>query len=543
MKKRILLITLAVTFLGLALFALFSTLIYHNDLVELNRENLSVYMLGYENNRGRFAAHDDAAAAELSYECGGARVTFIALDGTVTGDSEAHELGNHADREEVREALDGGIGWAVRNSDTLGEELLYYCKKYDDTLVRLAVTSSTVWSVLWHQLPLLGAFLILDAAACIWLSFLAVRSVLQPVEAFGTKAASTDAFVEAPYPELDNVADSIDRMKRDLKKQLEEANGERVMEHVILDNMQSGMAIFGAEQKVILINKAAAELLGYDKNSGVILKSLSDPALFSLINEHDPATLRREYNGRTYDYRITPVDEIEGAAVLLISDVTAAAEAERAKNDFIGNVTHEMNTPLTAISGFSELIAAGGVKPDKIREYAGIIFNASGRLSGLVKSILNYSAIVSDDLEGYPVDVAAFAAEAVNMETVNAEKRGISVRMDVKAPLTVTTRSERMRELVTNLVSNAVKYNKDGGTVTVTVDGDNRRLIVADTGIGIPADQTKRIFDRFYTVDTSRSTGGYGLGLAIVKRLAAVEGWKITVESEVGVGSTFTVEF
>ena len=115
--------------------------------------------------------------------------------------------------------------------------------------------------------------------------------------------------------------------------------------------------------------------------------------------------------------------------------------------------------------------------------------------------------------------------------------------MDVKAPLTVTTRSERMRELVTNLVSNAVKYNKDGGTVTVTVDGDNRRLIVADTGIGIPADQTKRIFDRFYTVDTSRSTGGYGLGLAIVKRLAAVEGWKITVESEVGVGSTFTVEF
>lgn len=542
MKKRIMLITMGLTFGGLILFAVFSTLIYHNDLLELHRENLTVYMLGYENNAERFAAHDDAAAAELSLDCGGARVTFIAPDGTVLGDNEAHELGDHSDREEVREALNGGTGWAVRKSDTLGKERLYYCKKVGDVLVRLSITSASVWQVLVSQLPLLAVFLVVDAALCVGLSYVFVKTVMRPVEAFGSRAAAADGPIDAPYPELDNVADILDGMKRDLKQQLETVRNERVMERVVLDNMGHGMAIFGPDREVILINKAAAELLGYDKKSGVILSSLSDPALFSMISERDPATLRKEIDGSTYDFRITTAGEMD-ASVLLITDVTTAAKADKVKNDFISNVTHEMNTPLTAISGFSELIAGGGLNADKAVEYARIIYNESGRLTGLVKSILNYSAIAADDLEGYPVDVAAVAREVSALEQVNAEKRNIALTVKTAGKLTVTTRTERMRELITNLVTNAVKYNVDGGKVTVTVDGKNRRLSVADTGIGIAPDQLERIFDRFYTVDTSRSTGGYGLGLAIVKRLAAAEGWKISVDSAPGKGSTFTVRF
>lgn len=546
MKKRFLIISLSVTLGGLVLLTFFSTFIYHNNLVDSTIEHLRVYMLSYERNAEKFAAFDNEAATSLSAETGGARVTFIDTDGNVLGDSDYADIGeNHIMREEVKSALGGGDGYAVRGSDTAGREFIYYCKKYTqpDILVRIAVSGNSVWTQIIDLLPLLLIFMLADVGLCFLLSGVAVRGVMRPVEEFSRSVRDSNALpLNAPYRELDSLASILTQLKRDNKRQLSELRRERERENVILDNMEHGIIIMRGTAEVLLINKAAERTVG-EVSGGVPHLLAEDSELLDAVESGSAVLLYREWGGKDYAVRVSHVESMK-AAVLLITDVTEVRRAERTKDEFIANVTHEMNTPLTAISGFAQLIEAGGLKPEQIKRNAHVITEQSERLSRLIKSILGYSAIEAQTVEDSAFDLLALVSGILRGYSAAAKVRGIT--LDACGRKTVITApQDRVREAAENLISNAVRYNRDGGSVTVTVgESDGRAsLTVSDTGIGIAEKDRERVFDRFFTADTSHSSGGFGLGLAIVKKLAKTHGWQVSLSSTPAVGTEITIVF
>lgn len=218
-------------------------------------------------------------------------------------------------------------------------------------------------------------------------------------------------------------------------------------------------------------------------------------------------------------------------------------KARKSKDEFISNVTHEMNTPLTSIHGYAELLQAGGMTDSQIKTAHKTILAQSERLTNLIACILNYSEIDNEDLPVYEVDFSALARETLHALKPEADKRSITVTENIDDNVIILSRHEYLSEIFGNLVRNAIKYNKDGGSVTITLD--RQALTVEDTGIGISEENSKKIFSRFFTVDKSRSgkNGGFGLGLAVVKKICKKSGWDISVESEIGKGSKFTVTF
>lgn len=218
-------------------------------------------------------------------------------------------------------------------------------------------------------------------------------------------------------------------------------------------------------------------------------------------------------------------------------------KARASKDEFISNVTHEMNTPLTSIHGYAELLDAGGMTDEQQKTAYKTILTQSERLTNLIACIINYSEIDSDDLPPYEVDFSALAKETLSALNPEADKRSIAIIEHIDDNVIVMSRHERLSEIFGNLVRNAIKYNKDGGNITVTLD--RQRLTVKDTGIGIAEENMGKVFSRFFTVDKSHGgkNGGFGLGLAIAKKICQKSGWKISVQSTLGEGSAFTVQF
>ncbi len=218
-------------------------------------------------------------------------------------------------------------------------------------------------------------------------------------------------------------------------------------------------------------------------------------------------------------------------------------KARVSKDEFISNVTHEMNTPLTSIHGYAELLRAGGMTESQKDTAYKTILAQSERLTNLIACIINYSELDSDELPPYPVDFSALARETISALKPEADKRKIEIIEKIDDNVTVMSRHERLSEIFGNLVRNAIKYNKEGGSVTATLN--YRGLTVEDTGIGIAEENMSKVFSRFFTVDKSHGgkNGGFGLGLAVVKKICQKSGWKISVESKLGEGSKFTVEF
>lgn len=218
-------------------------------------------------------------------------------------------------------------------------------------------------------------------------------------------------------------------------------------------------------------------------------------------------------------------------------------KARISKDEFISNVTHEMNTPLTSIHGYAELLQAGGMNEEQKNTAYNTILAQSERLTNLIACIINYSEIDSDDLPPYEVDFSTLARETLCALKPGADKRKITISEHIDDNVVVMSRHERLSEIFGNLVRNAIKYNKDGGNITVTLN--RQYLSVEDTGIGIAEENMSKVFSRFFTVDKSHSgkNGGFGLGLAVAKKICQKSGWKISVQSTLGEGSKFTVEF
>ena len=545
MRKRILLVTLLVSVVGVLFLSILFSAVFYGQTVERTFSELKIYMNVYEAGYASLPPDEEQAQA-LSEELGGARVTFLSETGEVLADTGGAE-DNHVTREEVQQALLTGEGRSVRTSATLRESMLYYCRAFEqgDTLllVRLAVPARSGLTIFAESLPTVVWFLVVDILCCLFVAWLATSFVLRPVEQLTQEAAlSGGKEVRTKYAELAPIAKMINLMNADLHEKVEKMNEDRRLEKLILNSIEHGIVIFRDPSDVILINRTAKRLLDYEVNEPVPC-FVNDREIVAVLEAGENAALVRKINGRYYSFRFT---FNEKSRVLLITDVTETTAAAISKNDFIANVTHEMNTPLTSIRGFAELIGAGTMPPDKLKGAADTIIRQSDRLANLIRSIINFSAIDSDELPDYEVDLSELLREIVaSFEPKIAEKK-ISLTFEAEEGVKVLSRRERLLEIINNLVSNGIRYNKEGGALKILLSGgDCPKLVVADTGIGIAEEDKSRIFDRFYTVDKSHNGagGGFGLGLAIVKKLCRRAGWQLSVESELGKGTAFTILF
>ena len=545
MRKRLLAALLSITVVGILLLAALFTDIFYDNSVKKKKNQLRVYMNFFD-----VSAPFTQESAETYAEKTGARVTFMQADGTVVADSFAPVQGEtREDREEVRAAIAQGEGFAVRESDTVGENMIYYCVRIDGggsvpagSLVRVGITLNTGLSFFVDALPTIVWFLVLDILCCLIFAWLLTSAVLKPVEDLTKEfATASGKEVWTKYAELKPLAKLMNEMNADIGDKVARIKEDIRIEKLVLDSMEHGIAIFRTPSDVILINKTAARLLNYEENEPVPLFS-EDQEVADVLASGESASLYRKIGEKDYNFRFT----LGEPNVLLITDVTESMAAARSKNEFIANVTHEMNTPLTSIKGFAELIGAGAVPPERIQGMAKTIIKQSDRLANLIRSIINFSAIDSDELPDYEVNVSELIAELIGGFEPKLRQKNIALRMDVEQGVKVMSRRERLVEILNNLVSNGIRYNKEGGSLEISLTGGKQpRLVVRDTGIGLSAEDKTRIFDRFYTVDKSHNGagGGFGLGLAIVKKLCLRAGWELKVESTLGEGTAFIIDF
>ena len=547
MRKRILLVSLLVSVVGLVLLSVLFTEMYYNGAISQAEGQLKIYMQVFAEEYDG-SAEAEGEAERISSLLGGARVTLFSPDGSVLADTQSDTSENHAEREEVSEALEHGEGFAVRASSTLGVNMIYYCKAFPEGgetqyLVRIALPVSSEVSVFTDAIPTLLWFVLIDILICLFIAWMATSFILRPVERLTKEAATSGGKeVQTEYSELKPIAKMMNDMNAELNERVAKMKEDRRIEKLILGSMEHGIVIFRSAEDVILINKTAAHLLDYEQNEP-IRSFTEDREIADILAANEPASVYRKIEGRDYNLRFTFKEK---SSVLLITDVTESMAAARSKNDFIANVTHEMNTPLTSIRGFAELIAEGGIPPERTKSVAKTIIKQSDRLSNLIRSIINFSAIDSDELPDYEVDLTELVRETISSFEPKLSQKNIALKLDIADGVKVMSRRERLLEIFNNLVSNGIRYNKEGGTLTVMLTGGERpALAVADTGVGIAEEDKERIFDRFYTVDKSHNGGGggFGLGLAIVKKLCKRAGWKLSVQSELGVGTEFSIQF
>ena len=542
MRKRILLVTLLVSVVGVLFLSILFSAVFYGQTVERTFSELKIYMNVYEAGYASLPPDEEQAQA-LSEELGGARVTFLSETGEVLADTGGAE-DNHVTREEVQQALLTGEGKSVRTSATLRESMLYYCRAFEqgDTLllVRLAVPARSGLAIFAESLPTVVWFLVVDILCCLFVAWLATSFVLRPVEQLTQEAAlSGGKEVRTKYAELAPIAKMINLMNADLHEKVEKMNEDRRLEKLILNSIEHGIVIFRDPSDVILINRTAKRLLDYEVNEPVPC-FVNDREIVAVLEAGENAALVRKINGRYYSFRFT---FNEKSRVLLITDVTETTAAAISKNDFIANVTHEMNTPLTSIRGFAELLASGALEGERAQKASATILAQSERLQNLVASIINYSEIDSEDLPLYEVDASRIARETLAALSPEIAERRLVLLSEIRDGVMLMSRHERVTEIFGNIIRNAIRYNREGGSISVLLTEEE--FSVSDTGIGIAEENLDRIFDRFFTVDKSHNgkNGGFGLGLSVVKKLCKKQGWKLTVESKEGAGSTFRIAF
>lgn len=482
---------------------------------------------------------------------GDARVTLISPDGTVKYDTAADEdtLGNHSDRKEFRDAMQVGSGTSVRYSKTLTEKTVYYAKKLDDgNVLRISTTQYTIITILLGLVHPMIIVLFFALILSLVLSSRVSRSVLKPINDIDPdNPESVDT-----YDELSPLIRKIVHQKETIQNQLETARQKQEEFQLITENMSEGFLVIDNRTNLLSYNSAALKLLGADENDGSVL-TLNRTENFREVIEKaldgGRAQSNMTYDERTYNLIANPVLEdgrIIGAVIVII-DVTESEKREVLRREFTANVSHELKTPLTSILGFAELMKDGGTPEDTVKDFSASIYDEAKRLITLVSDIIKISELdEKDDFARENVDLSALADEVAERLKPSAEKKNVTFKLSCESAEVFGVR-QILDEMVYNLCDNAVKYNKDGGTVTVTVKKENGKamLSVADTGIGIPPSCRDRVFERFFRVDKGRSKaeGGTGLGLSIVKHGAQYHGAEISLESETGKGTVITITF
>ena len=482
------------------------------------------------------------------------RITWVAADGTVLydSDSEAAAMENHADREEIQEALTGGSGESTRYSTTFDERRIYFATRLSDgTVLRVSSAQHSVWVLIMGLLsPVIMIFVLAAILSGVLASALSKR-ILRPVNAIDLEHPEQSEV----YEELSPLLSKIYNQNRVIDSQIEELQRKQAEFTAITENMSEGFLVIDDHTDLLSYNSGALRLLGAEaglSRRSVLALNRSEgfrkAVELSLSGEHCEQLFERE--GRYLQIIANPVyhEEHVAGAVLVILDITEKHARESMRREFTANVSHELKTPLTSISGTAEIIKNGFVKPEDIPHFAGNIYDEAQRLITLIGDIMRLSQLDEDSVpfEKGPVDLYELASSVLCRLEAAAGKRGISLTLSGEHAM-VNGVSQVLDEMVFNLCDNAVKYSRENGHVRVFVSEENGHvaLRVEDDGIGIPAADQVRVFERFYRVDKSHSKeiGGTGLGLSIVKHGAAFHNARVALESELGKGTTVTVTF
>lgn len=480
------------------------------------------------------------------------RLSIIAPDGTVLYDSyeDISELPNHLDRPEVKEAFETGYGESKRPSETLNLETFYCATKLsDNTVLRLAQTSKSSYIIFIQVLPIIGVIAIFIAVIGYLLAKALTKRIVEPINNINLKDSEYLC-----YDELSPFVRTISEQKELIKAQLNELDNQVTTITAITKSMSEGLILLDNKGSIISVNKSAFKIFTIpqrDMEGKNILEFTREPYIIENINKAIAGNKISEIiplNDRFYQMFASPVlngGDIDGVVVIFL-DVTEKTGLELQRREFSANVSHELKTPLTTISGFAELINSGIAKPEDVVGFSQKIKDEATRLILLIEDIIYLSELDEQSKQSQLdrfnlLDVAHEVSESLKPVAV---KKSVTIKVDGE-DITIFANKRMINELLYNVVENGVKYNKDGGSVVVSIKAkqDMAVIDISDSGIGIPTAHQERVFERFYRVDKSRSkkTGGTGLGLSIVKHIVAYHKGTIKLASTVDIGTTITI--
>ena len=483
-----------------------------------------------------------------------ARITYIDQDGTVLFDNEADvsEMKNHSDRTEFQKAEKYGAGESSRYSDTLSEKTIYYALRLKDgTVLRVSGTQDSVLALVENLIfPLCGLLCLMLILSGIMASAISKR-IVKPINELDLESPEENRI----YEELSPLLSKIHRQNREIQNQLELAKQQQEEFSLITENMQEGLIVIDKYTMILSANSSAWNLFHMDRVcQGESVYCLDREEEFRhaieqvLSGEHTELVLK--LNGSDIQLIANPVirdKKTEGAVVLLVN-VTEKLERESLRREFSANVSHELKTPLTSISGFAEIMQGGLVKNEDIPKFAGRIYKESQRLLQLVEDVIQISQL-DEEKTSYvwePVDVYQVCKNAFESLKEKAKRLNVHLyicgeRMKMEAVRTL------LEEAIYNVCDNAIKYNRNDGSVSVflTQTAQEIQIVVKDTGVGIPKEDQNRVFERFYRVDKSHSKeiGGTGLGLSIVKHAVGALKGSVILRSEEGNGTEICMKF
>ena len=483
-----------------------------------------------------------------------ARITYIDQDGTVLFDNEADvsEMKNHSDRTEFQKAEKYGAGESSRYSDTLSEKTIYYALRLKDgTVLRVSGTQDSVLALVENLIfPLCGLLCLMLILSGIMASAISKR-IVKPINELDLESPEENRI----YEELSPLLSKIHRQNREIQNQLELAKQQQEEFALITENMQEGLIVIDKYTMILSANSSAWNLFHMDRvRQGESVYCLDREEEFRhaieqvLSGEHTELVLK--LNGSDIQLIANPVirdKKTEGAVVLLVN-VTEKLERESLRREFSANVSHELKTPLTSISGFAEIMQSGLVKNEDIPKFAGRIYKESQRLLQLVEDVIQISQLdeektsyVWETVDVYQVCKNAFESLKETAKRLNVHLYICGERMKMEAVRTL------LEEAIYNVCDNAIKYNRNDGSVSVflTQTAQEIQIVVKDTGVGIPKEDQDRVFERFYRVDKSHSKeiGGTGLGLSIVKHAVGALKGSVILRSEEGNGTEICMKF
>lgn len=475
------------------------------------------------------------------------RITLISPDGTVLYDSvaRADAMENHLSREEVAQALREGTGKSSHYSSTVLKKNLYYALRLEDgNILRLSREQSSLGAMLlnmaWPIAATVAGLLLLAAGLSVRLA----RQITRPINAISPDDP------QDVYPELQPLTQRLRQQRETIRNQMDELSRRMREFSAMTENMSEGFLLIDLRGHVLTENHSASMLLPTDADNiaKCSQRELCQAAQQALTGQRCERLLQQ--GERTLSVIASPVLEsgqVTGAVVLTL-DVTEREQREKLRREFSANVSHELKTPLTSISGFAELMSQGLVPPDKVREFSLDIQKECTRLTNLVEDIIDLSRLEEGggDMTWEDIDLYTLCDDVLQSLEPVAKRQTVTLRLAGES-LQVRGVYQVLREMIYNLCDNAIKYNRSGGSVTVAVARSAGRasVAVADTGIGIPYEDQSRVFERFYRVDKShsRAIGGTGLGLSIVKHAAVLHGAEIKLQSQPEDGTVITVLF
>lgn len=484
-----------------------------------------------------------------------ARITLIGQSGIVLFDNRAsaEEMDNHKDRPEILSASQYGIGEAVRMSDTIGSQTYYIALRLsDETILRISKTTDTFFMALKSIMPYAGLMIFAILLLAFFVAGYQTRKIVKPINILNLE----DPAECEVYEELSPLLIRIHQQRKRIEDQMKELEQKKCQFDEITENMSEGLLVLDARGNVLSVNRSALIFLGADnmdyegKHFSILNRDLSLQRVVQATQDGISSEERFETGQNYYQIHATPVfenEEIKGS-ILLIFDITEKQKTEVMRREFTANVSHELKTPLTSIAGISEMLKNNMVKQDDVSHFAGNIHKEAKRMIALINDTIKLSELDEGAVNGEweETDLYEIAKDVCDYLSASALSKSVTFVINEKHVVIKGVR-QIIWEMIYNLVDNAIKYNKENGTVEIEIrgDADKAELIVKDTGIGIASQDLDRVFERFYRVDKSHSKNieGTGLGLSIVKHGAKYHNAKVHIKSELQRGTEVSIEW